>query len=223
MSSQRFIQTVEKISVGAGKASSCLIIALMAVVCIEVVKRYALNAPTAWIFDISNMLYGAFFMMCGAYALARDAHVRGDFIYGSLRPRIQAGLDLALYLLFFMPGIVALCYAGWEFAATSWAINEHSSVTVDGPPVYPLKAVIPIAGALVLLQGLGEIVRCVMCLRSGEWPARGEDVKEIDVVKDQLAGATEAEREAVVQGMHDIDEAAHRRFGGGNKPDGDGA
>ena len=91
------------------------------------------------------------------------AHLRGDVLYGFFPPRLQAGLDLALYILFFIPGVVAMAWAGYGFAAESWAINEHSNVTANGPPVYPFKTIIPIAGAILLAQGLVEIVRCVMC------------------------------------------------------------
>ena len=118
------------------------------------------------------MLYGTLFMMCGAYTLAQNAHVRGDFLYGSMRPRTQATLDLVLYIVFFLPGIVALVYAGYYYAADSWRINEHSNVTADGPPVYHFKTMIPIAGALMLLQGIAEIMRCIVCLKTGEWPSR---------------------------------------------------
>ena len=111
------------------------------------------------------MMYGTLFMLCGAYTLAQNAHVRGDFLYGSMRPRTQAALDLVLYIVFFLPGIAALVYAGWDYAADSWRISEHSNVTADGPPVYHFKTVIPIAGALVMLQGIAEIVRCVVCLQ----------------------------------------------------------
>ena len=144
----------------------------MTVVCIEVFKRYILNAPTAWIFDADNMMYGTLFMLCGAYTLAQNAHVRGDFLYSSMRPRTQAGLDLVLYIVFFIPGIAALIYAGADYAADSWRIAEHSNVTSDGPPVYHFKTVIPIAGALVMLQGVAEIIRAVVCLKTGEWPSR---------------------------------------------------
>ena len=164
MTVERFLHTIDGISTWVGKAAAWLIIALMAVVCLEVFKRYLLNAPTAWIFDLDNMLYGSLFMLCGAYALAQNAHVRGDFLYSSMRPRTQALLDLVLYFVFFFPGIGALLYAGWEYAGDSWRIGEHSNVTADGPPVYHFKTVIPIAGALVLLQGFAEVVRCIVCL-----------------------------------------------------------
>ena len=164
---QRFIRAVDQVSYWSGKAFAWLIVALTFVVSIEVFKRYILNAPTAWIFDFNNMLYGTLFMMCGAYTLAAAGHVRADFVYIYLKPRAQAALDLALYLLFFIPGILGLIYAGYDFAADSWRIGEHSTVTAEGPPVYHFKSVIPIAGVLVMLQGLAEIVRCVVCLRTG--------------------------------------------------------
>src|ERR671939_407247 len=123
------IRAVDRVSYFSGKAFAWLIVALTLVVSIEVFKRYILNAPTAWIFDFNNMLYGTLFMMCGAYTLAQSGHVRADFIYIYLQPRAQAALDLALYLLFFVPGILALIYAGYDYAAESWRIAEHSTVT----------------------------------------------------------------------------------------------
>ena len=207
MNAQRFFHAIDEFSYWSGKAFAWLIVALTFVVSIEVFKRYILNAPTAWIFDLNNMLYGTLFMMTGAYTLALAAHVRADFVYIYLRPRTQAALDLTLYLLFFVPGILALIYAGYGYAADSWRIGEHSTVTAEGPPIYHFKSVIPIAGALVMLQGLAEIVRCVECLRTGAWPARLEDVEEIDVVEEQLAHSEfvdEESRRAAV-------EAAHRR------------
>src|SRR5690242_21187656 len=216
MSVQRILYTIDAFSTWVGKAVAWLIVVLMTVVCIEVVKRYILNAPTAWIFDAQNMLYGTLFMMAGAYTLAQNAHVRGDFLYSSMRPRTQALLDLILYFVFFIPGIAALIYAGADYAADSWRIAEHSNVTSDGPPVYHFKTVIPIAGALVMLQGLAEIARCVMCLKTGEWPERLKDAEEIDVIEQQLAGSTlvdEASRKEAIERAHDIDEAAHQRIG----------
>ena len=183
-------------------------------------KRYILNAQTAWIFDASNMLYGSLFMLCGAYTLAQNGHVRGDFLYSSMKPRTQAGLDLALYFLFFLPGICALVYAGYDYAADSWRIGEHSNVTADGPPVYHFKTVIPVAGALVLLQGVAEIARCVVCLKTGAWPARLKDVAEIDVVEEQLAASEhldEATRKAAIERTHSIDETARQRGLGGDR------
>ena len=123
------------------------------------------------------------FMMAGAYTLAKSGHVRGDVIYGFFTPRAQAILDLTLYIVFFIPGIVALTYAGYFYASESWAINEHSNITAEGPPVYPFKTVIPLAGAFVLVQGIVEIIRCVICIKQGEWPLREADVEEVDVEK----------------------------------------
>lgn len=211
---EKFLNTIDGISTAVGKLASWLIVGLMLLVCAEVVKRYLLNMPTAWIFDASNMFYGTLFMMCGAYTLAQNGHVRGDFLYSSMRPRVQAGLDLALYVLFFVPGVLALIYAGYSFAAQSWRILEHSNVTADGPPVYHFKTVIPVAGALLMLQGLAEITRCVVCLKTGEWPARMSDVAEIDVVEQQLANSQfvdeETRRMAIESAAH-IDELARQR------------
>ena len=214
MDVQRILFGADRISTWAGKAAAWLIILLMCVVCVEVFKRYILNSPDAWIYDVNNMMYGTLFMMCGAYTLSQDAHVRGDFLYGSMKPRTQASLDLGLYLLFFLPGISALVYAGWDYAGDSWRINEHSNVTANGPPVYHFKSVIPLAGALVLLQGLAEITRCVVCLKTGQWPERLKDVEEIDVVEQQLSGSTHVDEESrrqAIDNVHSIDEAAHQR------------
>jgi TRAP-type mannitol/chloroaromatic compound transport system permease small subunit len=217
---QRLLLFVDRISSWSGKIFSWLICGLMLVVCVEVFKRYILNAPTAWIFDLNNMLYGTLFMMCGAYTLAQNGHVRGDFLYGSMRPRWQAALDLALYFLFFIPGILALVYAGYGYAGDSWRIHEHSTITADGPPVYQFKAVIPLAGALVMLQGVAEIARCIICLRTGEWPQRLKDVEEIDVVGEQLAQSRyvdEESRQMAMERAREIDESAHQRATGGGK------
>jgi TRAP-type mannitol/chloroaromatic compound transport system permease small subunit len=209
-----FVRTIDLVSYWSGKAFAWLIMALTFVVSVEVFKRYILNAPTAWIFDFNNMLYGTLFMMCGAYALALAGHVRADFVYIYLRPRTQAALDLILLFLFFIPGILGLIYAGFDYAALSWRINEHSTVTAEGPPVYHFKTVIPLAGILVMLQGLAEILRCIMCLRTGAWPARLEDVEEIDVIETQLGHSEyvdEESRRAAMEGAHAIDEAARHR------------
>jgi len=219
MNVQSVLHTIDGISTWVGKAAAWLIILLMTVVCVEVFKRYILNAPTAWIFDADNMMYGTLFMLCGAYTLAQNAHVRGDFLYSSMRPRMQASLDIALYLIFFIPGIAALIFAGSFYAADSWRILEHSNVTSDGPPVYHFKTIIPIAGALVMLQGIAEIVRCVMCLKTGEWPSRLADVAETDVIEEQLAHSEyvdDESRKIAIERAKEIDEVARQRGMGGD-------
>ena len=219
MTVQRFLLFVDHISTWAGKAASWIILLLTAVVCVEVFKRYILNAPTAWMFDADNFMYGTLFMLCGAYTLAQDAHVRGDFLYGSLRPRMQASLDLVLDFVFFIPGIAALVYAGWDYAHASWIIGEHVNDTADGPPVYHFKTVIPIAGALILLQGIAEIVRCVVCLKTGVWPGRLKDVAEIDVIEQQLAHSEyvdDESRKLAIEQAQQIDETARQRGMGGD-------
>jgi TRAP-type mannitol/chloroaromatic compound transport system permease small subunit len=180
---QKLLLSIDRVSTWVGQAFSWLIIGLTVLVSWEVFSRRFFDSPHAFTFDAMIMMYGTLFMMAGAYTLSKNGHVRGDVLYGFFTPRVQAGLDLALYLLFFIPGIIALVWAGYNFAADSWAIKEHSSVTADGPPLYHFKTVIPLAGALILAQGLVEIVRCVMCLKTGEWPSRLEDVEEVDVEK----------------------------------------
>lgn len=180
---QNLLFFIDRVSSWIGQAFSWLIVALTFLISWEVFARYALNRPNPWAFDLMIMMYGAAFMMAGAYTLAKNGHVRGDVLYSFFPPRLQAGLDLLLYVVFFIPGVVALVWAGYTYAAESLAINEHSTLTANGPPLYPFKTVIPVSGALLLLQGLVEIVRCVLCLRDGEWPSREPDVEEVDVGK----------------------------------------
>jgi len=218
MNVQALLHTADRISTWVGKACAWLIVVLMVVVCTEVFKRYALNAPTAWIYDVNNMMYGTLFMMCGAYALAHDGHVRGDFLYGSFRPRVQAALDLALYVLFFLPGVVALTWSGWSYFHDSLAMHEHT-FNATPLPLYPFKFVIPLAGAVLLMQGLAEMLRCVVCIRTGVWTERTKDAEEIDVVEQQLAGSTlvdeDARRAAIESAKHMEENAAQQRIGGG--------
>lgn len=180
---QSVLLAIDRISTLIGQAASWLIVALTLMISYEVFSRYVLSTPHAWVFDASNMLYGALFMLAGAYTLAKRGHVRGDILYGFLPPRAQAGIDLVLYLAFFFPGVIALAWAGIDFFEVSLAQNEHSSIAADGPPIYPFKAVIPVAGALLLLQGVAETIRCVICLKRGHWPMREGDVEEVDVDK----------------------------------------
>jgi TRAP-type mannitol/chloroaromatic compound transport system permease small subunit len=180
---QKLLLTIDRISTWIGHAFSWLILVLTIQISWEVFSRYVLNRPNPWAFDLMIMMYGTVFMMAGAYTLAKNGHVRGDVLYGFFPPRLQAGLDLVLYFVFFIPGVVALVWAGYTYAEESWAINETSNITANGPPLYPFKTVIPIAGIFLLFQGLVEIVRCVQCLRVGDWPSREEDVEEVDVDK----------------------------------------
>ena len=180
---QKLLLSIDRTSTFVGHAFSWLIVALTLLITWEVFSRYALDAPHAWAFDVMAMLYGTLFMMAGAYTLAKNGHVRGDVLYGFFRPRTQATIDLILYIVFFLPGVFALTYAGYFYAEESWRINEHSTITYEGPPLYPFKMVIPIAGAFVLMQGIVEIIRCILCLRDGVWPSREADVEEVDVDK----------------------------------------
>ena len=214
MTIEKLLHGIETFSTYVGKAFAWLIVALMLLVCVEVFKRYLLNMPTAWVFDVSNMLYGTLFMMSGAYALAHDAHVRGDFLYGSMKPRRQASLDLILFIVFFLPGIVALTWSGWVYFKDALVIRE-TTFNATPLPIYPFKFMIPLAGATVLLQGFSEILRCILCLKTGEWAPRLQDAQEIDVVEQQLAGSTyvdeETRRDAIARAKN-IDDVARQRM-----------
>ena len=179
---QNLLLAVDRLSTWLGQLFAWTIVALTLGISWEVFSRYALNKPHAWALDAQSMLYGTLFMMAGAYTLSKNGHVRGDVLYGFFRPRTQASIDLVLYVLFFMPGIVALTWAGWNYASESLAIREQT-FSAEPLPLYPFKFMIPLAGGLLLMQGLVEIVRCVLCLRSGAWPSREQDVEEVDVDK----------------------------------------
>ena len=178
---QKTLLRIDRFSTALGQAFSWLIVALTFLMTYEIFARRFFDAPHAWVFDAQLQLYGILFMMAGAYTLSKSGHVRGDVLYGFFSPRVQASIDLTLYVAFFIPGVVALTYAGTIYAADAWKIKEMSSVMVDGPPVYTFKSFIPVAGALMILQGAAEIARCVICLKTGEWPSRVADVQEVDV------------------------------------------
>jgi TRAP-type mannitol/chloroaromatic compound transport system permease small subunit len=180
---QKLLLTVDRISTFVGQFFAWLIVSLTFMISWEVFSRYVLRNPHPWAFDVMIMMYGTLIMMAGAYTLSKGGHVRGDVLYGFFEPRTQATLDLLLYVLFFIPGVFALAWAGYGFASESWAINEHSNVTANGPPVYPFKTAIPLAGLFLLLQGAVEMIRCVICIREGAWPSREHDVEEVDVNK----------------------------------------
>lgn len=179
---QNFLLAVDRLSTWIGKAFAWSIVGLTLLISWEVFSRYVLNKPHAWMLDAQIMLYGTLFMTAGAYTLAARGHVRGDVLYGFFRPRTQAAIDLVLYIVFFLPGIIALTWAGWHYAQESLAIREQT-FNADPLPVYPFKFVIPLSGAILLLQGIVEIIRCVICLQTGEWPSREKDVEEVDVDK----------------------------------------
>jgi TRAP-type mannitol/chloroaromatic compound transport system permease small subunit len=179
---KNLLLAVDRASTRLGQLFAWLIVLLCGMITWEVFSRYVLNSPHDWALDAQIMMYGTLFMMAGAYTLAKNGHVRGDVLYGFFMPRTQATLDLILYILFFLPGIVALTWAGWTFANESLAIRE-STFSATPLPLYPFKFAIPVAGGMLLLQGIVEIVRCIQCIRDGEWPSREPDVEEVDVDK----------------------------------------
>ncbi|MDO8373301.1 MAG: TRAP transporter small permease subunit [Pseudomonadota bacterium] len=179
---QSFLLAVDRFSTWIGKACAWSVVLLTVLISWEVFSRYVLNRPHAWVLDAQIMLYGLLFMMAGAYTLSKNGHVRGDVLYGFLRPRTQAIVDLTLYIIFFLPGVIALTWAGWTYANESLAIREQT-FNADPLPVYPFKFVIPVSGFVLLLQGIVEIIRCIQCIQTGAWPVREGDVEEVDVEK----------------------------------------
>jgi TRAP-type mannitol/chloroaromatic compound transport system permease small subunit len=202
---QRLLFTIDALSTAVGKTFGWCIVILTFSTSYEVFARYVFGAPTEWAFDASYMLYGALFMMAGAYALSRNSHVRGDFIYRSWSPQRQATMDLVLYFLFFFPAMLAFIYSGYKFAQLSTLMNEHSAASPAGPVVWPFKWLIPVTGVFMVLQGAVEVIRCIICIRTGEWPQRLHDVEELEKVvlseaEQQKATATKAEQAGVARG-----------------------
>jgi TRAP-type mannitol/chloroaromatic compound transport system permease small subunit len=176
----RVILGIDQISKTVGHAFAWCIMILTLGTCYEVFVRYLLNAPTSWAFDFSYLMYGAVFYMAGAYTLSRGGHVRADMFYRLWRPRTQATVELVLYIIFFFPGITALMYSGWLYGYDSARILEVSVNSPAGIPIWPLKMMIPFGAGLIALQGLAEVLRCVVCLREGQWPTRLHDVEELE-------------------------------------------
>jgi TRAP-type mannitol/chloroaromatic compound transport system permease small subunit len=176
----RFIYNVDRLSRSVGHAFAWCIIILTFGTSYEVFVRYVLNDPTDWAFDLSYLMYGALFIMSGAYTLSRNGHVRGDVIFRLWPQRVQAAIELTLYFLFFFPGVLALMVAGWQYAYNAFKIGEASVNSPIGVPIWQLKMLIPAAGALLALQGAAEVARCVLCLRRGQWPPRLHDVEELE-------------------------------------------
>src|SRR5262245_16777225 len=198
---EQALHVVDGFSAAIGKTYAWCILILTFTTSYEVFSRYVFLAPTDWAFDASYMLYGTLFMLAGAYALSRNAHVRGDFIYRAWPPRRQAMMDLVLYFLFYFPGMIAFVYAGYNFAELSRRMNEHSSASPNGPIVWPFKWVIPIVGCLMVLQGIVEVIRCVRCLQTGDWPARLHDVEELEKV---MLSDAEQKKAAEIAGAEDV-------------------
>lgn len=178
----RILYFIDSLSAWTGKAFAWCIVILTFSTVYEVFVRYVLNAPTTWAFDMSVQMYGALFMMAGAYTLSQGAHVRGDVLYRLLSNKTQAKIDLVLYILFLAPGAAALMYYGYHFAADSWFYKEVSWSSPARIQIYFFKTLIPISGTLIFLQGLAESARCIICIRTGEWPPRLHDVQETETM-----------------------------------------
>ena len=179
---EKFIDVADAISAWFGKAFAWCILIMTFGVGYEVFVRYVLRDPTSWAFDLSYIMYGALFMMGGAYTLSRDGHVRGDFLYRLWRPQTQAKVELVLYFIFFFPGILALIVAGWKYASRSWRYHEVSVMSPANVPIFQFKTIIVAAGVLLLIQGAVQVCRCVVCIRTGSWPQHAEDVEELETI-----------------------------------------
>jgi len=179
---QNILLGIDRLSMAVGHSFAWCILILTLGTSYEVFMRYVLNAPTSWAFDMSYILYGALFLMSGAYALSRNAHVRGDVLFRLLKPRAQATIELVLYFVFFYPGVTALIIAGYGYAHDSFAYKEVSVNSPIGVPIWQLKALIPIAGTLLFLQGIAQVTRCILCIRTGRWPRQLHDVEELETV-----------------------------------------
>lgn len=176
----RLIYAIDQLSKTVGHVFAWGIIVLMLGTTYEVFVRYVMNNPTSWAFDFSYIMYGALFFMAGAYTLSRGGHVRADMFYRLWRPRTQAGVELVLYILFFFPGVISLMYSGWQYGTESMKIHEMSINSPVGIPIWQIKMLIPVGGALVALQGFAEVLRCVLCLKQGHWEPRLHDVEELE-------------------------------------------
>ena len=208
-----YINFADKLSAWVGKAFAWLIMLMTFGVSYEVFVRYALNRPTTWAFDVTYIMYGSLFMMAGAYTLSRDGHVRADFIYRLWRPRTQAIVELVLYVVFFFPGVLALVFAGWRYAGRSWRFLEVSTMSPANIPIFQFKTITVVAGVLLVIQGLAQVCRCILCIRTGAWPVRAEDVEELEqvLIKEHEREILEHGSEAVDAPPPDADAAAGRR------------
>ena len=194
---QSFLLAVDRFSTWVGKTFAWCVVLLVVLITWEVFSRYVLNKPHAWVLDAQIMLYGAMFMTAGAYTLSKNGHVRGDVLYGFFQPRTQAIVDLTLYIIFFLPGVIAMTWAGWIYAGESLAIREQT-FSADPLPLYPFKYIIPLAGFMLLVQGVAEIIRCVQCIQRGAWPSREQDVEEVDVANlKEMVDVKDADIEAL--------------------------
>lgn len=180
MNIQSLLHGIDQFSKSVGHAFAWCIVILILGTSYEVFVRYVLDDPTSWAFDMSTILYGGLFLMSGAYALSRGSHVRGDIFYRLMPKRVQASLEFVLFIIFFYPAVIALMYAGWSYSMDSVRIHEVSVNSPIGVPIWQLKLIIPAAGTMLAIQGIAEMLRCIICIRTGEWPERLHDVEETE-------------------------------------------
>ncbi len=210
---------IDRLSAWVGKAFAWCILIMSFGVGFEVFSRYLLNAPTGWSYDLSYMMYGALFMMGGAYTLSRDGMVRGDFLYRLWKPRTQARVELTLYILFFFPGMLALAFAGWKYASRSIRYTEVSVMSPAGMPIFQFKTIMVAAAALMLIQGVAQVLRCILCIRTGEWLKPEEDVEELEdvILREAAAHGHQAEGQEFSHSLSEDVERYRREHGDNEK------
>lgn len=174
----RTVQALDQINLWAGKIIGWLIIPMVLSLVYEVVARYVFNAPTIWAYDMTYMLYGTFFMVGAGYTLMRGGHIRTDMLYAAWSPRTQGAVDAACYVLFFFPAIIAFLWVTWPYFLGSFLRGERVVSSPWMPVIYPLKFMMPLTCALLLVQGIAELLRSVHAMRTGLWLPRPNPANE---------------------------------------------
>lgn len=150
----RCVRLIDVPAIWSGRFVAWLVLPMIGALVYEVVLRYGFNRPTLWAYDITYMLYGTLFMLGAAYTMVYDKHVRADFLFNILSPRLQGTLDFLFTVVLFFPAVFIFTVVTTDYAWTSWVRGERAMTSPWMPPLYPLKAIMPITGALLLTQGL---------------------------------------------------------------------
>lgn len=166
----RTITAIDRTSYFVGWLLAFLVVPIFVAMVWEIVARYAFRAPTMWAYDISRMLYGALFMLGAGYTLSRGLHIRADFLYRTLPVRAQGRIDFVLYVVFYFPGLLVLLWASSDFAWTAIEQGERGMDTAWMPVLGPIKSALPIGVALLLFQGVSEVLKSWYAATRGRWP-----------------------------------------------------
>lgn len=176
-----FIHALDRFSELSGRLVAWLIFPMVLSLVYEVTARYFFNAPTVWAYDMTYILYGAFFMLGAAFTLKRGGHIRTDMLYSRWSVRTRGIVDSICYLVLFFPPLVALLWVGTGFFLTSFERGERVVSSPWMPVIYPLKAAIPIACALLMLQGLAELARSIWAAVHGT-ALPGRETEDVGLV-----------------------------------------